>query len=203
MLLAVLTEDLVAVQAYPAGKADVLAVYPDLTWGSTMTADSISDLPRVVVVQETTPPVLEWGQSRSEQAVFVTDHWEQQWTVSEITIQEARARLRQMARGIMMDRVEHISPVELAAFREVNQLQLADEQQGNVTQAHYPLVQAVAANRGITFAAAATYLQGWHDTWNGIADNYVGKYFDVIDRIQSAATVADAHAIYLELEGMA
>lgn len=104
--LAILSEDLSVVEVYQADEADVRAVYPELTLGSELRDDSLTEWPRVVLVHDTDKPDTVWGERAVEAADPVNDAgtWRQDWTVETITLAEAKQELAQMAVGLYWSR---------------------------------------------------------------------------------------------------
>ena len=115
-----------------------------------------------------------------------------------ITLPEAKEQLRNLARSILISKATDISTPEVALVGEVNRARIDPA----LTQSDYPIIQAIQADRSITFAAAATFAAGLVDAWIVQVAQVIPKYLDVIDRIQAAATISEAKSILDELEAL-
>lgn len=200
--LARLDESDVVVVEYPVSRARLWELFPGRHNLADASDATLLDL-HVVRVADVAAPTTGFG----ERPVRGTpekagDVWRQTWTVETITLAEAKARLREMARTILMSRVEELSSVEHALFIELAVLRSAQDAGDTIVPSNYPLIQSVAASRALTFAAAATFAEALRAQWLNRAGNFAGRYVDVLDRIQAATTIAAAYAIWQELEAI-
>lgn len=193
---------------YPLTLADLRERHPLISWPEEPTAEAFADTEfdgaQYVLVEETPPPAVAFGEIPVPAALpeKVGDSWRRAWTVESFDLADAKAELRAKARGILEERVERLSSVEHELFGELGRLLAAQDAGDTIVPANYPLVQAIAAARGITFTNAAAFANTFRAAWLNRADNFVGKYLDVNERIQNASTTAAAYAIFLELDAI-
>lgn len=198
-----------AIIDYPVTVRDLQERHPLIAWPDPPTAAAFDDTDFeghwYAVVEPTPQPDLAWGE-RAVEAAPINDAgtWRQVWTIESITLAEAKTQLRFMARGILEERVERLSSVEHELFGELGRLLAAQDAGAAINQANYRLVQAIAAARGVTFTNAAAFANAFRSAWLNRADDFVGKYMDVLDRVQAIqdgpTAIAQARSIYLELE---
>ena len=180
--------------------------FPKISWVNPVTNEQLigqdtenpGSMPARVVT-EVSPPAITYGETAVDSAERQPDgSWLQTWTVEEITLAQAKAILRDLARSILADKVVQITAAEQAMVAEVSRARVDTA----ITQSNYPLIQAVQADRGITFGAAATYSAGLVDSWIAQVALVIPKYLDVIDRIAAASTRQEAKDILDELEAL-
>ena len=86
------------------------AVYPGLTLGGTVVeAGSLAGWPRLKIIEDVAPPATAWGQSAVEDMngeEYTPGKWRQKWTVTSITLAEAKSMLAQMAIDIYQRKVD-------------------------------------------------------------------------------------------------
>jgi hypothetical protein len=111
--LALLNETLDAIEAYPATRADVDNVYPDLQLGTVLRDDSIADWPRLVLVRRTAPPALGYGEVLGEGLPQPdgSGNWLQQWVITPADLPSLKQTARTRANTVAG---EKITTVELA-----------------------------------------------------------------------------------------
>lgn len=189
-----------------------IRVFPDKTWVYPVTAEHLA-AQRVpaAIVSEVAPPAeaSEYGKTATDTAVRQGDGtWLQVWSVSSITLAQAKLDLLAKANGLMASRIPMLAPALHAAFTEVTAALAEQSAGGTPTAARYPLVDAVAQDRGISLVqAGANVVKPLMDTWNARASLFLPKYTDIVERIEAlnegaGDTIADAKAIFDELDAI-
>lgn len=92
---------------YPLKLEVMRQEYPLIGWPANPTEATLSSFPEYVVVQPTTVPVArDFVESLSHTAQKVGDHWEQYWTVNQLSLSDAKTILRNMAVQIYQEKME-------------------------------------------------------------------------------------------------
>ena len=98
MKLAILTENLSSVLAYPADEKIIRKIYPDLTLGTDLNDASFVDWPRIVLIHPTPQPPANFGETVQEQPpAFSNGAWREVWTKQTITLAQAKQQLADLA----------------------------------------------------------------------------------------------------------
>lgn len=209
MKAAILDPDLAAVEIYPADADAIRAIYPDMQRGTVENDDSFADHPRIVLVREDPDPELSYGQWVAPGLVEKREdgRWYQTKQIVSPDIAEAtslRDQLKQLAKDVAADKRQELSAAQILTFMELDRLAL----DSTPTAAEYPLIAAIAQGRtngGLptTFAQAASSARTRQTDWIARAAVVERKYHETLARIDSANTLAEAKAIYDELEALA
>ena len=106
-----LSADLTSIELYPLSASQCKDLYPDTLFVDEPSDETLADWPRLVIVRETTPPVVEYGSVLTEltPAKLGDGHWHQQWQVTApdaARIAELKAETKELDRNVAESKME-------------------------------------------------------------------------------------------------